>query len=128
MDAFEDAPSAAWRAYTSRRRTFATIFWLHYLLGIAGAHRFYVGRRASALTQMVMGLGSLLAIWALGHLWGAGAAVFLLPVVITCVWVWLDGYDLRDMVREHNRELAHRLGLDPRETEQWEESWRDQER
>lgn len=113
-------PSAAWAQYTDRRRTFSTAFWLHYILGLAGAHRFYVGRKGSGWAQLVLGLGSILAFLATLKFWGTGAIVFFLPLSICGVWTWWDGYNLRDMVREHNYALAKRVGLNARDTEEWE--------
>jgi hypothetical protein len=113
-------PPDAWARYTQGRRAFSTAFWLRYLLGLAGAHRFYVGLRRSGFVQLAMGLGSLLAMLALARSWGAGIVVFFAPFAACGWWLWWDGYNLRDMVRDHNHLLAMRVGLDPEEAERWE--------
>lgn len=111
-----------WSEYTEHRCCFSTAFWLLQLGGLCGAHRFYLGLKGSGSAQLVMGLGSLLAAACLAKTWGAGVAVFAVPFVIAGIWDWWDGFNLRDMVREHNRALALQIGLNPNDTEWWEQA------
>jgi TM2 domain-containing membrane protein YozV len=59
---------------------------LWYFLGIFGAHRFYMKKKGSAVTQLILSLT-------------------LVGMIATGIWWLIDAFLLHTWVKEHNREV-----------------------
>ena len=74
--------------------------WL--FLGVLGGHRFYNGRTATAVTQLLMWLFGVMSLPAFG-------LGFLLLVPLG-IWLLVDAFLIPGWVNRHNNELAQQLG------------------
>jgi TM2 domain-containing membrane protein YozV len=87
----EAAPVARRRPVGSRSLKLSYALWL--VLGIAGAHRLYLGRTLSGAIQATLCVGSLAAVWMQYYEAFAGLA-------LCWVWMFLDGLKLKQMHAE----------------------------
>ncbi len=78
--------------FTARRRDVGIAYMLSVfnLLGLLGAHRFYLGCKGSAIIMLILSLT-------------------VVGLIITAIWLVIDLFLIPDMVREHNDTLRKRI-------------------
>lgn len=70
----------------SRGKSMVVAYLLWYFLGMFGGHRFYLGRKGSAITQLIL-------------------TITILGVIVTGIWWIVDAFLTHQMVKEKNREV-----------------------
>ena len=88
--------------YEANKRSVAVSYILWLFLGVLGAHRFYNGRTATAVTQLLMWIFGIMLVSALGL-----GLVLLIPLGL---WLLLDAFLIPGWVNGHNNALAEELG------------------
>ena len=88
--------------FEANRKSVAVSYILWFFVGVFGGHRFYNGRIATAITQLLMWLvgATLVSVFGLGLL-------LLIPLGF---WLLLDAFLIPGWVNEHNNMLARELG------------------
>lgn len=66
----------------------AYVLW--YILGIFGGHRFYLGRKASGLAQLIL-------------------TFTIIGVLITLIWWFIDAFQVHKWVKEYNLDMENRI-------------------
>jgi TM2 domain-containing membrane protein YozV len=66
----------------------AYVLW--YFLGAFGGHRFYTGKKGSAIAMLIL-------------------SITVIGLIVTGVWVIVDAFLLHTWVREYNRDLEYRI-------------------
>jgi len=66
----------------------AYVLW--YFLGIVGGHRFYLGKKGSAIAQLILTLT-------------------LIGAVITAIWWLVDAFLVHTWVKDHNRDVEGKV-------------------
>lgn len=86
--------------YDANRKSVGAAYLLLIFLGGFGAHRFYLGRTGTAVTQLLFGIfGALLVFFIIGFL-------LLIPLWI---WLFVDLFLVPSIVREENMRLANHI-------------------
>lgn len=84
------------QAVRSEGKNIGIAYLLWFLLGGAGAHRFYLRRKGSAITLLLLTLiSSLLSIILIGYI----------GILVMLVWVFIDAFLIPGMVRSHNSKI-----------------------
>jgi TM2 domain-containing membrane protein YozV len=87
--------------YDANRKSVGVAFLLWVFFGMAGGHRFYLGRVATGLTMLVLTLFSfVLTVVFIGYL----------GLTVVLVWTLIDGFRIPGWVRDDNTRLIARLG------------------
>ena len=73
-------PPPVFPAYDPTLKSRRTALWLAFLLGFAGAHRFYLGHRATGWAMLLLNLAAC----------GAGLQLGILLFVATTLWLMAD--------------------------------------
>ncbi|WP_206667465.1 TM2 domain-containing protein [Muricoccus nepalensis] len=93
--------AAALMQYDANKRSALVAYLLWFFLGTFGAHRFYAGRIASGVVQLLVTLVSMLLTFVLiGY-----AGLFLVGL-----WVLVDALLIPGMIRSYNNRLIASLG------------------
>lgn len=93
--------AAALMQYDANKRSALVAYLLWFFLGTFGAHRFYAGRVASGVVQLLVTLVSMLLTFVLiGY-----AGLFLIGL-----WVLVDALLIPGMIRSYNNRLIASLG------------------
>lgn len=93
--------AAALMQYDANKRSALVAYLLWFFLGSFGAHRFYAGRIASGVVQLIVTLLSMLLTFVLiGY-----AGLFVIGL-----WVLLDALLIPGMIRDYNNRLIASLG------------------
>lgn len=85
------------RVIIIRERSAVVAYVLWFFLGHLGIHRFYLGRIASGVCQLLLGLAAAATIW---------IAIGLIPLGILWIWLFLDIFLIPGMTRRESRRLA----------------------
>jgi len=87
--------------FEANKKSIAVAYFLWLFFGVAGGHRFYVGKLGSAIAQfLLLIVGLVLSIAVVG--------VFLL--IVLGVWVIVDAFLIPGWIRTQNSLLAMQLG------------------
>jgi TM2 domain-containing membrane protein YozV len=84
-----------------KKKSMALAYVFLIFLGTFGAHRFYVGKKGTAITQLVLTLLGYLTLW----LFGIG----LIFLGIVWIWVLIDLFLLYGHVNRFNEEIEREL-------------------
>lgn len=86
--------------YDAQKKSVGVAYLLWLFLGTLGGHRFYVGRKATAIIQLLLTIVG-----------GCTAFIGIGFAIIGCVglWVLIDAFLLPGIVRSFNLALASRL-------------------
>jgi TM2 domain-containing membrane protein YozV len=76
-------------ADTTNNIFLAYVIW--FLLGYFGAHRFYLGKKTSAIVMLVCGILSILL------------AILVIPFIVMWVWWLVDAFLIPSMVRKNTQ-------------------------
>lgn len=98
------APEPATRSIHVREKTLFTAYLLWFVLGQLSAHRFYLGRTSSAVTQVCLWLVSCLMLV-------GGFTLGLVGLLANAIWVIGDAFLMPGLVRKAN-ERARQNGID----------------
>jgi TM2 domain-containing membrane protein YozV len=79
-----------------QEKSMALAYVLLIFLGQLGIHRFYLGRVASGLAQLLLGIVGWSTVWLM---------IGLIPLAILWIWVFIDLFLTAGMVRAANAEL-----------------------
>lgn len=79
--------------YQARQRSVGVAFLLWLFVGGFGAHRFYLGRKGTALAQLL-------------------CTVLVVGIPVTAVWVLVDAFLIPGIVRNTNLSIAEELHQD----------------
>jgi len=94
------ANPAARAQYEANKLSLGTAFIFLIFLGYLGAHRFYMGRTATAITLLCCTLLSLLLMFVL---------IGFFTIWISAIWIFVDIFLISEIVRQHNASLAAKL-------------------
>jgi TM2 domain-containing membrane protein YozV len=88
--------------YDANKKSPVVAYLLLIFLGGLGAHRFYVKRHGTATLMLILNLLG----WAF---LGAGGEIAVLPLVVVGVWLVIDLFLTRGLVRSFNHDLIRRF-------------------
>jgi TM2 domain-containing membrane protein YozV len=91
--------------FEANRKSMAVSYLLWVFVGVFGGHRFYNGRTASAVTQLLM--------WVIGGTLVSAFGLGLLLLIPLGFWLLLDAFLIPGWVTAHNTALAQELGAPP---------------
>jgi len=87
----------------AQKRSIGLAYVMWFFVGMLGSHRFYAGRKVSGAVQLCFTLVGVFGLFGgAGNIW---AALFF----VSALWVLLDAFALRGMVRDFNTRLAQRF-------------------
>ncbi|WP_341317597.1 TM2 domain-containing protein [Paraburkholderia sp. IMGN_8] len=87
--------------YDAQKKSVGVAYLLWFFLGSLGGHRFYVGRKGTAIVQLLLTfVGACTAF--------VGVGLFILGCV--GLWVLIDAFLLPGIIRSQNIALANKLG------------------
>lgn len=92
--------SAVIMQYDAYKKSALIAYLLWWFLGSFGAHRFYMGRTASAILMLALFWGSVLLMV---------VGIGFLTIIIPSIWWIVDAFLIPGIVRDHNLGLAARL-------------------
>jgi TM2 domain-containing membrane protein YozV len=86
--------------YDAHKKSAPLAFVLCFFFGMFGAHRFYMGRFGSGLTQLIISSAG-----------GATAALLIGWPALIVVWIWvlIDAFQVLGWVRDHNLDVLSRI-------------------
>ena len=88
-------------AYDAQKKSALIAYLLWWFLGSLGAHRFYMGRTASAVCMLLLTLSSWVLILVVIGFAGLAAVA---------IWWLIDAFLIPGYIRRYNMRLAARLG------------------
>jgi TM2 domain-containing membrane protein YozV len=88
--------------FEANRKSMAVSYLLWIFVGVFGGHRFYNGRTATAVTQLLM--------WIVGAMLVSVFGLGLLLLIPLGLWLLLDAFLIPGWVNDHNNLLARELG------------------
>lgn len=88
-------------AFETQKKSTAVTYILWFFLGGVSAHRFYLGKYATAITQLLLSVVGAITVWVFG--------LGLLLLIPLGVWLLVDLFIIPGMVRELNTRLMNRL-------------------
>jgi TM2 domain-containing membrane protein YozV len=87
--------------YQANAKSTGVTYLLWFFLGSLGAHRFYAGKTAGGIVQLVLFVLGWATIWIFGF-----GLLFLIPLGI---WVLVDAFLIPGWLRQFNTNLVHRV-------------------
>ena len=81
--------AAAESEFAGERNSTAVAYLLWFVVGVFGGHRFYVGRKGSAIAMLILGLT-------------------FVGLIITGIWALVDAFLIPGMIREANEDIRRR--------------------
>ena len=96
------ADTRALMLFEANRKSLAVSYLLWLFVGVLGGHRFYNGRIATAVTQLLM--------WALGFMLVSAFGLGFLLLIPLGLWLLTDAFLIPGWVNAHNTALAEQLG------------------
>ena len=88
--------------YDANKKSVAVAYLLLLVVGFFGAHRFYLGRKGSAIAMLVLAIASLVLSLVIVGLFG---------IVALYVWIFVDLFLVPGIAREYNNRLIAALGV-----------------
>ncbi len=88
--------------FESGKKSTTTAVLLCIFLGALGVHRFYLGHSGSGAAMLIMWFCSILLMFVF---------IGFLTIWITPIWAFVDLFLISGMVKQHNDQLAMRLGV-----------------
>lgn len=85
------------------RKSTGIAYTLFFFLGSFGAHRFYLGRRDSAIAMLGLGLVG---------------CMFWQLLILSLIWCTVDGFLIPGFIREHCEQLRHHARLEVAQLDQ----------
>ena len=86
--------------YDANKKSLLVAYLLWFVLGCFGAHRFYLGRIASAIVMLLL--------WLVG--WGLVLVIVgYVVILIVGIWVIVDAFLIPGMVRDMNNKLIDQI-------------------
>ena len=96
------ADTGALLMFEANKKSLAVSYLLWLFLGALGGHRFYNGRTATAVIQLLM--------WAFGVTLVAVFGLGLILLIPLGLWLLVDAFLIPGWVNTHNTALAEHLG------------------
>ncbi|HWG21907.1 MAG TPA: NINE protein [Terracidiphilus sp.] len=105
-------------AYERNRKKIAVAYVLAILLGVIGAHRYYLDRGRTAMLMLALGFGGFFLAVAMTYMSAAfngtvdaylGDFLAGLLMLSAAVWVLVDLFLIPSMVRKYNQKLSEEL-------------------
>ena len=88
--------------YDANKKSVAVAYLLLLFVGFFGAHRFYLGRKGSAITMLVLAIVSLVLCLVVVGLFG---------IVALYIWIFADLFLVPGIARDYNNRLIAALGI-----------------
>ena len=99
---FQQTDASAMMRYDANKRSTGVAYLIWFFLGMAGGHRFYLRRTASAVTMLILFMASLaLMVVAIGFL----------GLTILVVWALIDAVLIPGMVQGYNNRLISEMRM-----------------
>jgi TM2 domain-containing membrane protein YozV len=96
------ADARAMMLFEANRKSTTVSYLLWLFVGVLGGHRFYNGRAATAVMQLLL--------WLFGTMSLAAFGLGLLLLIPLGLWLLLDAFLIPGWVNGHNTALAEQLG------------------
>ena len=96
------ADARALMLFEANRKSTTVSYLLWLFVGVLGGHRFYNGRTATAVIQLLLWLFGIMSLAAFG--------LGLLLLIPLGLWLLLDAFLIPGWVNGHNNALAEQLG------------------